>query len=110
MQVKRAYAGAAAALVVRCVGDKRRDKFVSDAVALYGAVAISMSPWHPGDPAPAAAAMSVDEPGGSADETARQSGGLLLRELLKDSSDTFNKYASQVAVERMPAGNSYLSP
>eukprot|EP00878_Enallax_costatus_P009355 GHUV01009777.1.p1 GENE.GHUV01009777.1~~GHUV01009777.1.p1 ORF type:complete len:703 (+),score=264.85 GHUV01009777.1:111-2219(+) len=96
MQVKRAYAGAAATLMVRCVGDKRKDKFVTDAVASYGAVAISISPWHRGDAAPAAAAMSVDESSGSAEEASRQSGGLLLRELLKDSNDTFNKYASQI--------------
>ena len=94
--VKRAYAAAAAAVAARCCGDKRRDKFVSDAVASYGAVEVQLQPWRPGgDAAAAAASMAVDEPSGGGEDAARQAGGLLLRELLKESSDTFNAYAAQ---------------
>jgi hypothetical protein len=97
--VKRAYAAAAAALAARCCSDKRRDKFVSDAVASYGATEVEVQPWRPGDAAAAAPAapMAVDEPSGGGEDAARQAGGLLLRELLKESSDVFNTYASQVS-------------
>ncbi|WIA23756.1 hypothetical protein OEZ85_000433 [Tetradesmus obliquus] len=97
--VKRAYAAAAAAVAARCCGDKRRDKFVADAVASYGAVEVQLQPWRPGGDAAAAAAaapMAVDEPSGGGEDAARQAGGLLLRELLRESSDTFNAYAAQV--------------
>lgn len=95
--VKRAYAAAAAALAARCCSDKRRDKFVSDAVASYGAAEVQLQPWRPGEGAAAAAApMAVDEPASGGEDAARQAGGLLLRELLKESSDVFNTYASQV--------------
>jgi hypothetical protein len=40
--------------------------------------------------------MAVDEPSGGGEDASRQAGGLLLRELLKESSDVFNTYASQV--------------
>uniref|UniRef100_A0A383W0E2 Proteasome adapter and scaffold protein ECM29 HEAT-repeat domain-containing protein n=1 Tax=Tetradesmus obliquus TaxID=3088 RepID=A0A383W0E2_TETOB len=97
--VKCAYAAAAAAVAARCCGDKRRDKFVSDAVASYGAVEVQLQPWRPGGGAAAAAAaaapMAVDEPSGGGEDAARQAGGLLLRELLRESSDTFNAYAAQ---------------
>lgn len=96
MQVKRAYAGAAAALAVRCVGDKRRDKFVADAVAAYGAVSVSIEPYSPGSSStPGTDSMNVDE-ATSVEDGSRQAGGLLLRELLRESSDTFQTYASQV--------------
>ncbi|KAF6252864.1 armadillo-type protein [Scenedesmus sp. NREL 46B-D3] len=96
--VKRAYAAAAAALAARCCSDKRRDKYVMDAVASYGAVEVQLQPWRSGDAAAAAAAAptAVDEPSGGSEDAARQAGGLLLRELLKESSDVFNTYASQV--------------
>jgi hypothetical protein len=97
--VKRAYAAAAASLAARCCSDKRRDKFVADAVASYGAAEVQLQPWRAGDAAAAAPAapMAVDEPSGGGDDASRQAGGLLLRELLKESSDTFNSYASQVS-------------
>jgi hypothetical protein len=97
--VKRAYAAAAAALAARCCSDKRRNKFVSDAVASYGAVEVQLQPWRPGDADTAAAApMAVDEPSGGGEDAGCQAGGLLLRELLRESSDTFNTYASQVGI------------
>lgn len=114
-QVKKAYAAAAAALAVRCVGDKRQEKFVSDALASYGAAAV---PLQPVDTSAAGAAggggngsqqqqgfavpmSGVQEAASTAsgnDDSARQAGGLLLRELLRESGDTFSKYASQVNV------------
>lgn len=95
--VKRAYAAAAAAVVARCCGDKRRDKCFSDAVASYGAVEVQLQPWRPGGAAAAAAApMAVDEASGGGEDASRQAGGLLLCELLRESSGTFNAYAVQV--------------
>lgn len=99
--VKRAYAAAAAALAVRCVGEKRRDKFVTDSVGYYGATLVPLQPWYPGQPqggSHAGVAPMVVDDSTNNEDVVRQAGGLLLRELLRESSDTFNTYASQVGL------------
>jgi hypothetical protein len=100
--VKRSYAAAAAALVAHCVSDKRQEKFITDALDSYGAVVVTVEAVGPagGTAAAAAAAaepMSVDDSSSSRDDAARQAGGLLLRELLRESPDTFGRHASQVS-------------
>jgi hypothetical protein len=102
-QVKKAYAAAAAALAVRCVGDKRQEKFITDALAAYGAIPVELQPVdvatgvqrQQGSAVEAAPMTGVQSSSGG-DDSSRQAGGLLLRELLRESADTFAKYASQV--------------
>lgn len=106
-QVKKAYAAAAAALAVRCVGDKRQEKFVTDAVAAYGAVPVVVQAVRiePGQQQQQQGVpMSGVESSGGGDDSSRQAGGLLLRELLRESGDTFGKYASQVCAGRAGRG------
>lgn len=106
-QVKKAYAAAAAALAVRSVGDKRQEKFVTDAVAAYGAVAVPLEAvaiaanggqQQQQQPSGGGVApmTGVESSSSGGDDSSRQAGGLLLRELLRESGDTFSKYASQV--------------
>jgi hypothetical protein len=103
-QVRKAYAAAAASLAVRCVGDKRQEKFVGDAVAAYGALAVDLQPYDHasasanGGGEPATAMSGVEAASSSSSEASSQAGGLLLRELLRESGDVFAKYASQVCV------------
>jgi hypothetical protein len=118
-QVKKAYAAAAAAIAVRCVGDKRQEKFVTDALAAYGVVAVPLAPVDLAAAAAAAAGgqdqqhqhqqgaadsttpMTGVESSKGGDDSSRQAGGLLLRELLRESGDTFALYASQVGGGRL---------
>jgi len=108
-QVKKAYAAAAAALAVRSVGEKRQEKFVTDAVAAYGAIAVPLEAvaiaanggqqqQQQQQPSGGGASpmTGVESSSGGGDDSSRQAGGLLLRELLRESGDTFSKYASQV--------------
>lgn len=99
--VRRAYASAAACLAVRCAGDKRQARFVADALGWYGAVPVALPRWPgdgAGDGASAAAAADVDEP--DRNEARAAAGGLLLRELLRESGDAFAAHASQVRAAR----------
>eukprot|EP00775_Hariotina_reticulata_P014281 gene14281-14431_t len=101
--VKRAYAAAAAALVVHCVSDKRQEKFITDALDSYGAVVVAVEPVAAGGGSGGGGGgnggggepMSLDDCSSSRDDAVRQAGGLLLRELLRESPDTFARHASQ---------------
>jgi hypothetical protein len=86
---------------VRCVGEKRQEKFVADALAAYGAVPVDIQPVDVSaarqqQQQQQAVPMTGVESSAGGDDSSRQAGGLLLRELLRESGDTFSKYASQV--------------
>jgi proteasome component ECM29 len=97
--VRRAYAAAAAALAVRCSSERRRERLVQDALASYGAAQLSLPAWVPGGAcgqAVASTAGATPDEAPSADTASRLAGGLLLRELLRESSDAFALHAGVV--------------
>lgn len=77
MVVRKAYAAAAAAVVAKA-SSKRQEKFVGDAIEMYGAVG----------------GEGIE--GGNPDNM-RLAGGLLLGELLRASPDVFQQFATQVS-------------